>query len=334
MTNDNSSLFNLHGKIEIEVNGPVRYQHYFANEYARISNPKAEPAACRVTLQIVRSIDAGKAHTVHYKDLFSFSYAVEGLDTPTPKLLFEQHWLDTFYVTAVGAFVQGQLLEPIIYQKLLENGVLFMHAAGVSKDGQAFVFPAHGGTGKTTLSLALMRHGYDLMGDDLLLVDTRDLTVYPYARPLHLFTYNLQMLSVPFRVRMAIATKDVIRNAIALTTGKRFLISTRAHAEDILATRRSGSAKLAKAVFLRRDGDNGCMEVETPEQLDAVIDEIIASADLNISLDEHIGMSQEVKKLEREVIGDIFRRLGALYYINARSMRTDEDRLAFAQREL
>lgn len=334
MTSDRSSVFNLHGKIDIEVVGPARYQEYFRNEYARISTPDAASPPSRVTLKIVPSIPTELATSVHYKDLFEFRFAVEALDTPSPTLIFEQHWLDRFYTTAVGAFVQGQLLEPIIYQKLLENDVLLMHAAGVSKDGRAFVFPAQGGTGKTTLSLALMRHGYELMGDDLLLVDSRTMTVHPYARPLHLFTYNLKTLAVPLKIRAAIAIKDIIRTGIRLTTGKSFLISTRAHADDILPTRRSGNARLTKAVFLRRDGEDGQMAAGTPEQLDAVIDEIIASADLNLSLQEHIGMSDDTIAAERRVIGAIFRQLGSLNYVNARAMRSDEDRLAFAHREL
>lgn len=334
MTNKSGSCFNLHGKIEIEIIGPQRYQEYFANEYARISTPKENAPPSRVTLEIVPRIQSEHAKEIHYKELFRFRYAVDGLETSSPRLRFEQHWLDRFYVTAVGAFVQGQLLEPVIYQKLLESGVLFMHAAGVSREGNAFVFPAQGGTGKTTLSLALMRHGYDLMGDDLLLVDANDLTVFPYARPLHLFTYNLKTLSVPAKIRAAIALKDVIRSVIAVTTGKNFLISTRAHAEEILATNRSQSAKLKKAVFLRRDGTSGVIEASTRDGRDRIVDEIIASADLNLSLKEHFGMSEATKRIERDVIGAIFEKVGSLSYINARAMQNDEDRLAFAREEL
>ena len=334
MTNKTGSLFNLHGKIEIEIIGPKRYQEYFANEYARISTPEERAPTSRVTLEIVPRIEGDHAREVHYKELFRFRYAVVGLGTSSPRLLFEKHWLDHFYVTAVGAFIQGQLLEPIVYQKLLETGVLFMHAAGVSQDRNAFVFPAQGGTGKTTLSLALMRHGYDLMGDDLLLVDSTDLTVFPYARPLHLFTYNLKTLSVPLKLRAAIALKDVIRTVIAITTGKKFLISTRAHAEEILSTNRSQSAKLKKAVFLKRDGSSGVIDASTEEGRERIVDEIVASADLNLSLEEHFGMSEVTKRLERDVISAIFEKVGSLTYVNARAMQTDQDRLVFAREEL
>ena len=322
--------FSLNGLVDVVVEGPQRYLSYFDNEYARISCGPAGDSRPVVTLRIVPSLRGGEVRSVHYKELFNFRYSIERLDTESPILFFESHWLDRIYVTAVGAFIQGQLLEPIIYQKLLEHGFLFMHAAGVSKNGKAYVFPAEGGTGKTTLSLALMRQGYQLMGDDLLMVDAASGTVFPYARPLHLFTYNLRTLKVPVRIRTAIFLKDVIRSGIALVTGRTFLISTRAHVEEVVQTQRSGPAQLARAVFLRREGISGSIDTSQAAGLTLAIDEIIASADLNLSLEEHFGMSEAIRQAERSVIGRILQRLGRLDFVNARALQTDEDRAAFA----
>lgn len=329
-----TTAFRLNGLVTVNVEGPASYRRYFENEYARMEVEPSSDAIPKITLKVVDEINDPAAKTVHYKELFNFRFATSGMNSKEPTLVFERHWLDRFYVTAVAAFVQGQLLEPIIYQKLLERGILFMHAAGVSQDGKAFVFPAEGGTGKTTLSMALMQNGYELMGDDLLMVDANNGMVFPYARPLHLFTYNLKTISVPFRIRMAIATKDLIRAAIALFTGKRFLISTRAHAEEIFETRRSAPAKLSKAIFLKRDGEAYSLDTSNREEQRQAIDAIIASADLNLSLEENIGMPEEVKAMEKSVIGKVLSHVDGLDFINARKMNDDAARLAFARERL
>ncbi|MEO0400059.1 MAG: hypothetical protein AAF224_11645 [Pseudomonadota bacterium] len=329
-----SDVYNLNGKVRIIVDAPARYRAYFRNEYARISTDHTSADCPDVTLKLVDAIDPAEKQSVHYKGLFRFNFAVRDLAGPSPVLLFEKHWLDRFYVTAVGAFVQGQLLEPILYQKLLETDVLFMHAAGVSKDGKAFVFPAEGGTGKTTLSLSLMQNGYALMGDDLLMVDAQTGLVFPYARPLHLFTYNLKTLRPPLRIQLAIAAKDVIRTAIAVVTGRRFLISTRAHAEEIFETTRSGPAPLQRVVFLQREGDSAALDLTSPQGVQQATDAIIGSADLNTSLMENIGMSPETGDLERSVIQKALRHVDQLQFVNARDMRSDHERLAFAEAHL
>jgi hypothetical protein len=325
-----SRSFDLNGLVRITVKGETRYLRYFDNEYERISSNSLRLGAPVVTLEIKDRLDPAQRREIHYKKLFRFRYIVRDLGSPNPVIEFESHWLDRFYTTAVGAFVQGQLLEPVIYQKLLEAGVLFMHCAGVAKDGKAFVFPAHGGTGKTTLSLSLMRMGYDLMGDDLLMVDTANGTVYPYARPLHLFTYNLKSLAVPLKVRLAIAAKDAIRFAIAATTGRKFLISTRAHADELMDVRYAAPSRLSRLVFLKREGEAEEFSVSNPAARETAIQMIRQSADLNESLEENIGMQSHLCELEYDVIKRVLSHVDIMSAVNARAMQTDADRQAFA----
>ncbi|KWV90512.1 hypothetical protein [Erythrobacter sp. YT30] len=326
--------YDLNGLVRIVVDGDARYLRYFDNEYQRIGGKPIREGAPIVTLRIVDRLDVSSRREIHYKGLFRFRYLVHDLNTASPTIEFERHWLDGFYTTPVGAFIQGQLLEPVIYQKLLESGVLFMHSAGVARDGKAFVFPAHGGTGKTTLSLSLMQMGFDLMGDDLLMVDAADGTVYPYARPLHLFTYNLKTLSVPLSIRLSIGVKDVIRFAIWLATGRKFLISTRAHADQLMKVNNGASSNLAKLVFLKRSGDAEKFVIGEPDDTVKAIEMVRMSADLNESLKENIGMGACVRDLEYEVIRQVLEHAGEMYAVNARAMQTNADRQAFAERYL
>ncbi|MEP2737175.1 MAG: hypothetical protein ABJP34_12865 [Erythrobacter sp.] len=330
MSNNASRNYDLNGLVRIALEAAPRYCAYFDNEYQRISSDHLADGAPIVTLKIVDQLQHENAREIHYKGLFRFRFAAYELDTSNPVIEFESHWLDRFYTTAVGAFVQGQLLEPIIYLILLRADILFMHAAGVSKDGKGFVFPAHGGTGKTTLSLALMRMGFDLMGDDLMMVEAKTGIVHPYARPLHLFTYNLKSLKVPLNVRAAIFLKDVIRTGIAITTGKKFLISTRAHADEFMDVKMGLPSQLEAIVFLKREGEEESFDLSNADAMNTAAAMVVKSADLNDSLAEHFGIETEIAELELSVVKTVLQNVDTMAAINARQMTDDTDRAKFA----
>lgn len=323
------SSYNLNNLIQIVIDGPRPYVDYFDNEYQRISRPSSGKDTPAVRLTVVDRISSGPVREKLFKNLFRFHYLVRGLDTPNPEIVFERHWLDRLYLSPLGAFIQGQLLEPLTYAKLLERDVLFMHAAGVSRDGKAYVFPAHGGTGKTTLALSLARQGFDLMGDDLLMVDLRSGTVHPYARPLHLFTYNLKTLRVPIRLHAAIRIKDLLRSGLYLFTGQRFLIATRAHVDELLQVHFGKPSKLARIIFLRREGTVETIKLDTPETRRRAAQAIIESADLNDSLRENIVDDSAIWQREIDVVMRVLEHVPEIEFINSRAMvEVDRQRLA------
>ncbi len=61
--------------------------------------------------------------------------------------------------------------------------LVILHAAGVSWKGHSIVFPALGGSGKTTLTAALIKHGFDYINDDVipLIRDTGELVHLPIS---------------------------------------------------------------------------------------------------------------------------------------------------------
>ena len=226
--------------LTIESGGRPQFDAYFRNEYARINETDMSEAATSysVTLKIVDEIpktlpsDAIR-RTKRFKKLFTFEYAIVGLGTQEATIYFQDHPVRKIYVTAVGVFLQAQVLEPVMYLSFLRQGILFMHAAGVSKDGNAYLFPAYGGTGKTTTSMSLLGKGYAFLGDDLILVDPETMRAFPYPRPLHIFTYNvcnLQGAKIPFATAAIIYFKNVLRFFLERLLRTEFLISTRVHA--------------------------------------------------------------------------------------------------------
>lgn len=63
----------------------------------------------------------------------------------------------------------------------------FVHAGAVGWKGQAIVLPGAGGTGKTTLTRALVRKGASLFSDEFAVLD-RNGRVHPYPLPLRVKT--------------------------------------------------------------------------------------------------------------------------------------------------
>lgn len=324
-----TSSYNLNDLVEIVVDAPPSYLTFFDNEYRRIAGASNAQDLPRVTLRVVDRLPDSMTREMRFKNLFRFRYAVRDLDSRSPEILFERHWLDRVYLTPLGAFIQGQILEPVVYAKLLESDVLFMHAAGVSREGRAFVFPAHGGTGKTTLALSLATHGFDLMGDDLLMVDVRNATVHPFARPLHLFTYNLKTLQVPFRLRAAIRTKNLLRWILNAISRQKFLIATRAHVGEILDVHFGTASQLAGIIFLRREGAREVVALDTVEERRKAAEAIIGSADLNDSLYVNIGEDPTTRARELDLVMRLLELVPKIEFINPRTMdEADRQQLA------
>jgi len=68
-----------------------------------------------------------------------------------------------------------------LQMKLLDKGFSFIHAACVAKDGICFLFPAFSDTGKTTTALQFLGSGYNLLGDDMVITDGRNVLSYPFS---------------------------------------------------------------------------------------------------------------------------------------------------------
>jgi hypothetical protein len=68
--------------------------------------------------------------------------------------------------------------------QLQRPDLFFVHAGAVEKAGKAALLAAPSGTGKSTLTLALLHAGFRYLTDELAPVDVNNLTVAPYPRAL------------------------------------------------------------------------------------------------------------------------------------------------------
>lgn len=62
------------------------------------------------------------------------------------------------------------VLNPLLELMLWKRGLLLLHSAGVEKDGRACLIAGRGGVHKTTFAMAMLRRGWRLLGDDMVLL--------------------------------------------------------------------------------------------------------------------------------------------------------------------
>lgn len=317
--------------LECHTSGHRGYERFFDNEYDRITDPRSKVADRRIVLHVVPKLPERRmddiVRVVRFKRLFTYRFLVRDLEREAVEIFFQRHPVDRVYMNAVGVFLQAHVLEPVMYLKLLEKGVILLHAAGVAKDGAGFLLPAPGGTGKTTFSLALVNHGFRLLGDDLVLVDTNARIVHPYARPLHLFTYNVKSISggrVPWRIEGVIYAKSVVRWILEKLLRTEFLIATRVHIDEIVDRDVFAPAVAYKGMWLlRSDGREIQGRVIDEEMAQSVARELIEASDLNKSLyriTEGDAAIASIKELERKVLERLLLQLKHVTYVNIRRL--------------
>jgi hypothetical protein len=83
---------------------------------------------------------------------------------------------------ALGLFAYNAILNAATAR--VRSHFLFHAAALAAPDGAGVVIAGDAGLGKTTLTLALLRHGFRVFSDDVAAVGGEDGKLYPFPRPL------------------------------------------------------------------------------------------------------------------------------------------------------
>jgi hypothetical protein len=119
-----------------------------------------------------------------YKMGARWSFDVSGLDGGTIELRIAANMQGR-------PFIAGKIIDAFVFYLLQQRGCTMLHASAVARDGEAFVFAARGGGGKTTLALAAaFNEGMDFMGDNFVIL--KDGMIYSCLSDLNMFGYNLQ----------------------------------------------------------------------------------------------------------------------------------------------
>jgi hypothetical protein len=81
--------------------------------------------------------------------------------------------------------------------QLQRPDLYFLHAAAVASAGRVAVLAAPTGTGKSTLTMALLERGFSYLSDELAPIDISTLRVYPYAHAVCLKSRPPEPLQIP-----------------------------------------------------------------------------------------------------------------------------------------
>ena len=94
---------------------------------------------------------------------------------------------------------------------------LIFHAGTIEKNGKVIIMPAEQGSGKSTLTAAMVYSGWRLFSDELALVSIDDELVYPCTRPINLKNNSIEVINsfVDNAVFSTIA-KDTHKGTVAL----------------------------------------------------------------------------------------------------------------------
>lgn len=72
---------------------------------------------------------------------------------------------------------------------------LILHAGTIEKNGNVIIMPAEQGSGKSTLTAAMVYNGWRLFSDELALVSLTDGLVYPCTRPINLKNDSIDIIN-------------------------------------------------------------------------------------------------------------------------------------------
>lgn len=110
------------------------------------------------------------------KKLFPFAKELKTYQTDIQLNIISS--LDTYLIVKDDLILEQTKTEgytaQIIFQYIIDSAckqndwLAILHAGGVSWQGHGIIFPARGGSGKTTLTAALIKQGFDYINDDVI----------------------------------------------------------------------------------------------------------------------------------------------------------------------
>lgn len=330
-------LYRFHDFLRVRVRAerPV-YLRYFDREYQGLAN---NGSSGEETADILLQIGGPEEKTVPsteirarrtFNDVLSLTYAVSDLSGPTTRIWVQDHLAARFLPAFIAPIIQASILEPIMYLKCVERGVLILHAATLARDNRGLIVVAPGGTGKTSTALRLSHRDprWRFLGDDLVFV-TPDVVAYNYPRPLHLFQAHVQelpFLELPAQRRWEIALKNHLRRLLQRLYGHKFYLATRVAVQDVLpAVQIQPRTRLSALILLQATGESGPVDQEDPEVLNDFVTTILNTSDLRSIVyqwfcpQETTTFQTEENRLAHQVVAQIHQ----VWRLNRRDVTAD-----------
>jgi len=204
------------GKIHFDIAGNEKYASYFKDIFNLIETDKdpdlvfefvktLPPLNDSSTVKLDDFIIAEKSIT-HREKLFNYRIdwscvPVKVLVSPRKFDFFRQtqktlnkNWR-YFHTHGTSGFLHFfkrfvfYIYVPAMQLYLLNKGTSFTHCSAIQKSGEAALFPAWGGVGKTGLMSLFLSQGWQFLSDDLgILCDDGSICLHPL--PMHIYKYH------------------------------------------------------------------------------------------------------------------------------------------------
>jgi hypothetical protein len=203
------------GNISIEITGDDRYCDGFKSIFNIVQND-AQPDIVYEFVEKISFKDKkcvplddfliGEKTLFHKEKLFL--YEIDWSDRPVKvfvaprrlgffkksKKIINKNWryFHTHYSTGFMHFFKRfvfYVYVPTLQLCAMKKGASFTHSSAIEKEGNAILFPAWGGIGKTGLMSSFLSEGWQFLSDDLCLIDEKG-AANLHPLPMHLYKYH------------------------------------------------------------------------------------------------------------------------------------------------
>lgn len=189
--------YNFHDLIRVDIRGVSRYAlkdlnckfHYFEDTSSRrAADIEIEIGSFKPDLAKTQVVD----QRYFVKDDYLFFHEsdkglhwqteIQGLNGGPTKIRYAAspwnrlRWPWTFFPDYV---LHHYVLQPLLERKFLDQNSFLFHAGGVVRNGEAVLFAGRGETYKTSIVLGLLKQGYELLGDDFVLIQGKTVLGFP-----------------------------------------------------------------------------------------------------------------------------------------------------------
>ncbi len=197
-------------------------------------------------------------------------------------------------------FFHNQVLDPIIYYKMLTKRLLMLHASAIGADDEVYLFSGDSGAGKTSLAFRFLNKGYRFLGDDLVFVSSEQ-KVLSYPKRVHYFSYlkdKNPFLKIPVSKAISAALRESARNILNTLFKEKFYLSTRLHIGSLFPS----------ALYMDKGSLNTIFLLKTDKPIS--FDDVVFSSDarsflLDVILKGRKDIAGQTENLERAVLSRI-----------------------------
>lgn len=186
--------FNIHDLFKFTVNGSLNQtvEKRLNEEFGYFRTRKIESP--ELTLKFVKKLPKEKIPIFPNYGLNgkTFYYYIHGspitlsydFSSPLEIMVEDGVWIED---------LMTDVIEALIFLKLLEKGYTFLHSSAISRKNEAILFCAFPHVGKTNIILSFLLDNprdYTFLSDEYTIISNKG-RAYPYPRTIKIFDYNL-----------------------------------------------------------------------------------------------------------------------------------------------